>query len=137
MYFTRTNVYLGIVLIAFIYVFGFSSLVSTEYQSATAEIGARYFPLPKLDTVDYDLRLLALAHLSSTTPFASLSFAESATTAPSTTTPRLWPVRAIYPNAGALLPFKRIVAYYGNFYSRGMGVLGEYPENEMLAMLAS
>ena len=46
-----------------------------------------------------------------------------------------WPVKAAYPNAGAILPFKRIVAYYGNFYSKQMGVLGEYPPKEMLARL--
>lgn len=34
-----------------------------------------------------------------------------------------------------LLPEHRIVAYYGNFYSPRMGVLGEYPEDEMLGML--
>ena len=43
----------------------------------------------------------------------------------------------MYPLAGALLPFNRIVAYYGNFYSTGMGVLGQYPPAVMLAMLAS
>src|ERR1700730_4914777 len=37
-----------------------------------------------------------------------------------------WPVKAPYPNAGAIFPYKRIVAYYGNFYSKRMGVLGEY-----------
>ncbi|MBI3458725.1 hypothetical protein HY061_00470 [Candidatus Azambacteria bacterium] len=47
----------------------------------------------------------------------------------------LWPVKAVYPNAGALLPFKRIVAYYGNFYSKRMGVLGEYSETAMLNKL--
>ena len=46
-----------------------------------------------------------------------------------------WPVKTVYPNAGAILPFKRIVAYYGNLYSKRMGVLGEYPPNEMLNML--
>ncbi len=46
-----------------------------------------------------------------------------------------WPVRTVYPDAGALLPFKRIVAYYGNFYSPRMGVLGEYPPDKVLAML--
>lgn len=46
-----------------------------------------------------------------------------------------WPVKAPYPLAGALLPFKRIVAYYGNFYSKGMGVLGEAPEAETLKRL--
>ena len=35
----------------------------------------------------------------------------------------------------ALLPGKRIVAYYGNPHSKKMGVLGEYPEQEMLSML--
>lgn len=53
----------------------------------------------------------------------------------STTPRRLWPVKTVYPNVGALLPFNRIVAYYGNFYSTQMGVLGEYPEDEMLAKL--
>ncbi len=47
----------------------------------------------------------------------------------------LWPVKTVYPNAGALLPFNRIVAYYGNLYSKGMGVLGQYPEDEMLQKL--
>ena len=51
--------------------------------------------------------------------------------------PRLWPVHAPYPNAGAVLPFNRIVAYYGNFYSTRMGVLGEYPPDKMLSMLES
>jgi len=46
-----------------------------------------------------------------------------------------WPVKAPYPLPGALLPFKRIVAYYGNFYSTHMGVLGEYPPDEMLKRL--
>ncbi|HUZ45890.1 MAG TPA: hypothetical protein VMW54_04570 [Terriglobia bacterium] len=49
----------------------------------------------------------------------------------------LWPVHTAYPDAGALLPFKRIVAYYGNFYSKRMGILGEYPPDKMLAMLSS
>jgi len=49
--------------------------------------------------------------------------------------PNLWPVKTVYPNAGALLPFNRIVAYYGNLYSKKMGVLGQYPEPEMLAKL--
>ncbi len=47
----------------------------------------------------------------------------------------LWPVKAVYPSAGALLPFNRIIAYYGNLYSTKMGVLGEYKEDEMLRRL--
>jgi hypothetical protein len=49
--------------------------------------------------------------------------------------PRLWPVHTAYPDAGALLPFKRIVAYYGNFFVSRMGVLGQYPPDQVLAML--
>lgn len=44
-------------------------------------------------------------------------------------------VKSVYPLPGAVLPFKRIVAYYGNFYSKRMGILGELPEEEMLAKL--
>ncbi|GAB2694466.1 hypothetical protein GCM10027037_17470 [Mucilaginibacter koreensis] len=47
-----------------------------------------------------------------------------------------WPVKnAPYPVDGAILPFKRIVAFYGNLYSKKMGILGELPPNEMLAKL--
>ncbi len=48
-----------------------------------------------------------------------------------------WPVTAPYPKAGAILPFKRIVAYYGNFYSKRMGILGELREDQMIAKLKS
>ncbi|HEU4677424.1 MAG TPA: hypothetical protein VFS75_01745, partial [Candidatus Paceibacterota bacterium] len=48
----------------------------------------------------------------------------------------LWPTAAPYPNGDAILPFKRIVAYYGNFYSRQMGILGELEPTDMLAHLA-
>ncbi len=43
-----------------------------------------------------------------------------------------WPAKKhIYPIKGAILPFKRIVAYYGNLYSKKMGILGEYPPKEV------
>jgi hypothetical protein len=37
--------------------------------------------------------------------------------------------------SGAILPKYRVVAYYGNPHSKRMGVLGEYPDQEMLSML--
>lgn len=46
-----------------------------------------------------------------------------------------WPVKTSVPLPGSILPYKRIVAYYGNFLSPGMGVLGAYPEEVMLARL--
>jgi len=70
--------------------------------------------LPPLDTVAYDAKILAIANGDTT---------------------GLWPVKTAYPDPGAILPFNRIIAYYGNLYSTKMGVLGQYPEKEMLARL--
>jgi len=82
-------------------------------------------PLPPIDIEDYDARNLALAHRSATTTTA---------TSTATTTPKkyLWPVKGPYPLSGAILPFKRIFAYYGNYYSKQMGILGEFPEDQVL-----
>ncbi len=46
-----------------------------------------------------------------------------------------WPVKYPPPLPGSILPQKRIVAYYGNPQSKKMGVLGEYPKDEMLQRL--
>lgn len=46
-----------------------------------------------------------------------------------------WPATAPRPLAGAVLPFHRIVAFYGNLYSKKMGILGELPKDEMLKKL--
>ncbi|MCX6786481.1 MAG: hypothetical protein NTU85_01520 [Candidatus Kaiserbacteria bacterium] len=113
----------GVVILALVYLLFFSNIFSMEYRSEAADNPEKFIPLPALDRADYDARLLALAHID---PNA---------TSTSTTTPRLWPVKTAYPDAGAILPFNRIVAYYGNFYSKGMGVLGQYPTDQMLAML--
>ncbi len=49
-----------------------------------------------------------------------------------------WPVKKQpYPLPGAILPFKRIVAFYGNLYSKKMGILGALPPKEMLEKLDS
>ena len=36
---------------------------------------------------------------------------------------------------GAILPRHRIIAFYGNLFSKRMGILGELPEKEMIAQL--
>jgi hypothetical protein len=46
-----------------------------------------------------------------------------------------WPVAGPPPLPGSILPFRRIIAYYGNPASRRMGVLGEYDKDEMLRRL--
>ena len=47
----------------------------------------------------------------------------------------LWPVKGPTPLAGAVVPAKRIIAYYGNPLVKKMGILGELPPDEMLAKL--
>ncbi|MDB4885523.1 MAG: putative lipoprotein [Gemmatimonadetes bacterium] len=64
------------------------------------------------------------------------SVALASMTKPDSTLDKLWPVKNLPANApGALLPSHRIVAYYGNPLSKKMGVLGEYPKDQMLSML--
>ncbi len=46
-----------------------------------------------------------------------------------------WPVKHEYPLAGAVLPFNRIIAYYGNLYSNRMGALGKWKKKEMMERL--
>ena len=77
--------------------------------------------LPPLDIVTYDRKINELANNPVFIGPRKIS--------------NLWPVETVYPKAGAILPFKRIVAYYGNLYSKQMGVLGQYPEEEMLQKL--
>ncbi|MFV5696937.1 hypothetical protein ACM55H_01090 [Flavobacterium sp. ZT3R17] len=67
-----------------------------------------------IDTLDYNKRMLALSNNDTTGK---------------------WPVKTPYPLPGALLPYHRIIAYYGNLYSKRMGILGELPRNEMIKKL--
>ncbi|UFS69923.1 hypothetical protein LPW11_18800 [Geomonas sp. RF6] len=46
-----------------------------------------------------------------------------------------WPVKYPKPLPGAILPSKRIVAYYGNPLSKRMGALGEFQKDDMLRRL--
>ncbi|MBI2120639.1 MAG: hypothetical protein HYT94_03385 [Parcubacteria group bacterium] len=103
----------------------FAALVAGFVVKGEAEKIPEIVPVPepeplRLDTALYDEKMNAVANYASTT---------------ASTTKRIWPVKAVYPNAGAILPFNRIVAYYGNLLSKGMGVLGEYPEDVMLEKL--
>jgi hypothetical protein len=48
----------------------------------------------------------------------------------------VWPnPKAPDPLPGSILPYKRIVAFYGNPLSKKMGVLGELPQDQMFARL--
>ncbi|VBB48577.1 conserved exported hypothetical protein [uncultured Paludibacter sp.] len=67
-----------------------------------------------------------------TTPLDTASYNKKLITLANGDTTGHWPVKnQPYPLDGAILPFKRIVAYYGNLYSKKMGALGEYAPKEM------
>lgn len=46
-----------------------------------------------------------------------------------------WPPKVAQPMAGSVVPFNRVVAFYGNFYSKKMGILGALPAEKMLDQL--
>ena len=131
---SKAQVWVLAVAIAFIGIGAFlvPHVAATRYERGSdganliEEVAKRIQEPAKLDTELYDKKMFALAHIS-----------EASSTA-TTTKPGLWPVTdAPYPKVGALLPFKRIVAYYGNFYSTKMGILGEYDKGTVIAKLKS
>ena len=63
------------------------------------------------------------------------SVALASMTRPDSTLDKKWPVKMPDPLPGAIFPAKRVVAFYGNPLVKKMGVLGEYPKDEMLAKL--
>lgn len=69
---------------------------------------------PALDSIDYAKRMRAMANGDSTGK---------------------WAFAGQYPKVGAILPFNRVIAYYGNLYSTRMGILGELPKKQMFARL--
>lgn len=65
-------------------------------------------------------------------PIDSASYYQKLTMLANGDTTGRWPImNQPLPNEGAILPFKRIVAYYGNLYSVKMGILGEFPPKEV------
>ena len=118
-------VFAGIVvvlLVAFILPYAQATTYSSDASTSGKAITKKLVPeLPKtLDKAKYDKLLIKNANYASTT---------------ASTTKRIWPAKAPYPNVGAILPEKRIVAYYGNFYSTKMGILGEFEPSVVLQKL--
>lgn len=132
-------------------VFAEHQLSSASYPSSTSKIvsegakrseqgNAGQKPEPEPETIDkalYDEKMLTLANrlepkMSSTTASSSSS---SSVSVPQPEADHLWPPEAPYPEPGAILPFSRVVAFYGNFYSKNMGVLGKYQPGIVLEKL--
>ncbi len=83
--------------------------------SSTTQTSGNAAPQKTIDTAEYNRKMVYLSN--------------------GDTTGR-WPVKgAPYPLPGSILPFNRVVAYYGNLYSKKMGALGEFPKAEMMKRL--
>ncbi len=133
----------AILVLTLLFVFSqfFSSTISYKKDGRIAKDEKLRMPsFPPLDKAAYDKKMEELANNPQISELKTTSTIEDTTVSNThihiqDIKQNLWPVKTVYPNAGAILPFKRIVAYYGNLYSKQMGVLGEYPEAEMLAKL--
>jgi len=117
-----------------------SSSLPPLVEGASTSLAA----LTPVDIAAYNAKLLSLANIPThtitvvvTSTIPGTTTIQRTKTTKTVSVPSIWPVKTTYPAAGALLPFNRIVAYYGNFYSTQMGVLGQYPPDQMMAMLAS
>lgn len=122
--------------ISFIVFEFFGSRVSYSKDAVLSAIKKKNLFPPKLDIEAYDAKLIETAN--NPIPKVLMVTDVDGNKVPAVPQPVVvnpWPVKTVYPNAGALLPFSRIVAYYGNLYSTKMGVLGEYKEEDMLSRL--
>ncbi len=100
--------------------------------------------VPPLDVMAYEAKILELAnnpYIKPPEPTTKIvtdpktGVKTTVTTPPKPLPTPLWPKKTVYPEGGAILPFNRIIAYYGNLLSTKMGVLGQYPPDEMLMRL--
>ena len=91
-----------------------------------SQVNAPVVPV-NVDTSENDINPKSVA--------ASLSYKEKMNHIINGDSSGRWKVGEVEPLTGAILPYKRIIAYYGNLYSKQMGILGELPKQEMLDKL--
>lgn len=150
--FIRTGGMLVLLLLA-VYFVASGDFFPIVVQGDTPGTATSTPPAHVLDKAAYDAKMLLIANAPTSTWNAYLSatssnpgislpaISASIKAALSTSTLKSlnalkWPVHNLpYPNYGALLPANRIVAYYGNFYSTAMGILGQNPPSVMIPQL--
>ncbi len=108
-----------LLLICFFLILIFSFFIASKYKQKNVAVLADLVidttqKIPAFDTLTYINKLKLLANNDKTGK---------------------WPPITAIPLKGALLPYNRIIAYYGNFYSKNMGILGEYSTSIMLQKL--
>ncbi len=121
------NILLAYLLICFILIYATScngvvkadtdkinSIVETDTTANDSGAAPTQPTNPAFDTADYNKKMLALSNYDST---------------------GRWPVKTPYPLSGAIFPDNRIIAFYGNLYSKRMGILGEIPKDDMFKKL--
>lgn len=93
---------------------------------------------PQMDTTDKGKSLVTANQSTNaliSAPFDSAGYLQKIIHITNGDSSGRWPVKTSFPTQGAILPFKRIIAYYGNLYSTRMGILGELPPVQMLDKL--
>lgn len=91
-------------------------------------------PKPAASFIIKDTDTVALP-VKENTPVTKYSYNETMTHILNGDSSGKWKISETEPLPGSILPYKRIVAYYGNFYSKQMGILGEFPKNQVLEKL--
>lgn len=140
--YTHFKFFMGTLSLVFLSIFFFPNLFGGVVNYSKSEVINKIMPednkafiLPPLDTVLYDSKIEELANNPLPEIIVPKKDKEGNDIPPKEPIPNLWPVKTVYPNAGAILPFHRVIAYYGNLLSTKMGVLGQYPEAEMISRL--
>src|SRR5688500_10069629 len=114
----RVLLYLPVLSLLTVFVSGCQPKIEAENRIAAKPvkdtIAVKKTDSTLLDTVDYNKRVNALKA--------------------NDTTGR-WDIKTPYPLPGAVLPYKRVVAFYGNLFSKKMGILGQLPKDQMLKKL--
>lgn len=111
----RIVVYLYLLSLLTVSVFGCQNKEQTEKTNPSVNTIAVEKPHSTVDVnADYDKRFKALLITDSL---------------------GRWKIKTPYPLPGAVLPYKRVVAFYGNLFSKKMGILGQLPKEQMLKKL--
>lgn len=105
-------------------------------ESKTKETAVSSDSTQLKDVETEEVKTTESASVNTYAPVDSVKYWDAVKNLANGDTTGLWPVmKQPVPAPGAILPFKRVVVYYGNLYSKKMGALGEYSPKEMWSRL--
>jgi hypothetical protein len=117
----KKSLFVAVATVFLVLIFSYYPYFKDSLVSASVIVPA------KLDTNENDINPRPVA--------ASLSYKEKMNHIINGDSSGKWRVGETEPLAGSILPYKRIIAFYGNLYSKNMGILGELPKQEVLDKL--